>query len=296
MISKYIRLLRPKAWITFLFPFAVGLGLGITSDSDWYDVIFSFLVFVCWMSFSFILNSIADKDVDRLHNGRSKDMNLAYQPIATGEISNKMGLYLGIVFLSLSILFAWMINPIFFMLILIIDGVGYVYSAPPFRFKAKPVGDVLCNTIAGGVIFVAGLSIGGANMNPLLVIGAFFMASIFYIPTVVTDYEFDKKAGLKTSAVYFSPKKMVRAMYPLTIFLIIIALIIFITSNLELKILALIVILYSITSSIVVNKKLVGKRLFVHENWILIPFVILSVVFVLYGILKLIGLITINIG
>jgi 4-hydroxybenzoate polyprenyltransferase len=248
------------------------------------------------MSFSFILNSIADKDVDGLHDGRSKDMNLAYQPIVTGEISNKIALYLSIIFLSLSILFAWMINPLFFILILIVDAVGYIYSIPPFRFKAKPVGDILCNTTAGGVIFIAGLSIGGTNMNPLLMIGAFVMASIFYIPTVVTDYEFDKKAGLKTSAVYFSPKKMLLAMYPLTFILGILTLVIFITSNLELKILVLIIILYAIPSTIVVNKKLIGKRLFIHENWILVPFVILSIIFVGYGILKLFGIINLNIS
>jgi 4-hydroxybenzoate polyprenyltransferase len=294
MTSKYIRLLRPKAWITFLFPFTVGLGLGITSDSYWYHIIFSFIAFICWMSFSFILNSIADKDVDRLHDGRSKDMNLAYQPIATGEISDKYAFTLSIIFLSLSILFAWFIHPIFFILIFIVNGIGYVYSMPPFRFKATPVGDILCNTIAGGLIFIAGLSIGGANMNPLLMIGAFIMGSIFYIPTVVTDYEFDKKAGLKTSAVYFSPKKMVLAMIPLTLILIIISLFIFLTSNIELRLLAIIIIFYSIPSTIVVNMKLVGNRLFIHENWILVPFVILSIIYVVYGILKLFGLIILN--
>ncbi len=290
MISIYLRLLRPKAWITFFFPFTVGLGLGITSESNWLHIIFSFIVFSCWMSFSFIVNSIADKDVDRLHDGRSKDMNLAYQPVATGEISDKKALYLGTLFLFLSILFAWLINPLFFILILIVDGVGYIYSMPPFRFKARPVGDIFCNTTAGGVIFIAGLSIGGANMNPLLMIGAFLMASIFYIPTVVTDYEFDSEAGLKTSAVYFSPKKLLMAMYPLTFILIIICLIIFIISNVELKVLALIAIFYSIPSTIVVNKNLVGKRLYIHENWILVPFMILSIVFVGYGALKLFSL------
>lgn len=296
MKSKYIRLIRPKAWITFLFPFTVGLGLGMTSDGNLLHVIFSFIAFSCWMSFAFIVNSIADKDVDRLHDGRSKDMNLAYQPLATGEISDKKALYLSIIFLLLSILFAWLINPLFFILIIIVDGVGCIYSMPPFRLKAKPVGDILCNTIAGGVIFVAGLSIGGANFNPLIILGAFVMACIFYIPTVVTDYEFDKKAGLKTSAVYFSPKKILLAMYPLTAFLVIFALYIVMTSNLELRVLALIAIVYTITSTIVVNTKLIGKRLFVHENWILVPFITLSIVFVGYGILKLFGFLILDIS
>ena len=103
MRSKYVRLLRPIAWITFLLPFAVGLGLGITSDSNLLHIIFAFIAFSCWMSFSFIVNSIADKDVDKLHNGRSKDMNLAHQPIATSEITEKKALYLSMIFLFLSI-------------------------------------------------------------------------------------------------------------------------------------------------------------------------------------------------
>jgi len=89
MISKYIRLLRPIAWITFLLPFSVGLGLGTTQKSVPYHILFAFLAFISWMSFSFILNAIADKNVDKLHDGRSKDMNLAMQPIVTGEISLK---------------------------------------------------------------------------------------------------------------------------------------------------------------------------------------------------------------
>ena len=39
-------------------------------------------------------------------------------------------------------------------------------------------------------------------MNIMMILGVFTMIVIFYIPTVVTDYEFDKKAGLKTSAIF----------------------------------------------------------------------------------------------
>ena len=39
-------------------------------------------------------NAIGDKEVDKFHNGRSKDMNLAHQPLVTGEITKKEGLYI----------------------------------------------------------------------------------------------------------------------------------------------------------------------------------------------------------
>ena len=292
MKSKYFRLLRPVAWITFLLPFSVGFGLGITSDSYLFHVVFAFIAFSAWMSFSFIVNALADKDVDKLHNGRSKDMNLAYQSIVTGEITENEALCLSILFLFSSIIFAWLVNTLFFLLILIVDVVGYIYSMPPIRLKAKPVTDIICNTTAGGLIFVAGLSIGGANLYPLIILGAFVMTSIFYIPTVVTDFEFDKKAGISTSAVYFSPKKLLQAMYPLTVFLVVIGLIILLTENLELKLIALLMIIYTIPSTIVANRKLKGERLFIHENWILVPFVLFSAVFIIYGIFKILDLFT----
>ena len=98
MNSKYWRLIRPIAWITFLLPFSVGLGLGISSESNPFHVVFAVVTFVFLMCFCFVVNTIADKDVDKYHNGRSKDMNLAQQPIATGEISMKDAQYLSIVF------------------------------------------------------------------------------------------------------------------------------------------------------------------------------------------------------
>ena len=289
MKSKHIRLLRPIAWITFLYPFSVGFGLGVTSDSNPLHVIFAFIAFIFWMSFCFVLNAVGDKDVDKFHTGRSKDMNLAYQPLVTGEVTEKKALYLSIMFFIFSLLFAWLVNSLFFLLILIVDVLGYIYSMPPTRFKTKPIGDILCNTLAGGTIFIAGLSIGGTNMNPLAILGVFIVASNFYIPTVITDHEFDKKAGLTTSAVFFGPKKLLQMMYLLTAIAVIIWLIVFLINNLELKVLALLVIIYIIVFTLASNAKLKGERLNIHENWILVPFALMSAAFVIYGILKLLG-------
>ena len=289
MKSKHIRLLRPIAWITFLYPFSVGFGLGVTSDSNPLHVIFAFIAFIFWMSFCFVLNAVGDKDVDKFHNGRSKDMNLAYQPLVTGEVTEKKALYLSIMFFIFSLLFAWLVNSLFFLLILIVDVLGYIYSMPPTRFKTKPIGDILCNTLAEGTIFIAGLSIGGTNMNPLAILGVFIVASNFYIPTVITDHEFDKKAGLTTSAVFFGPKKLLQMMYLLTAIAVIIWLIVFLINNLELKVLALLVIIYIIAFTLASNAKLKEERLNIHENWILVPFALMSAAFVIYGILKLLG-------
>ena len=293
MKSKYIRLVRPVAWIVFLLPFSVGFGIGATKNTNPFHIIFSLIAFVSWMSFSFILNSLSDKDVDKFHDGRAKDMNLSNQPFVTGEISEKTALFIALILVIISLFFAWLVNYLFFTLFIIANIIGYIYSMPPTRFKTKPIADILCNALAAGAALIAGLSIGGTNMNLLFILGSFIAASVFYIPTVVTDYDFDKKAGLKTSAVFFGPKKILMAMYPLTFVILAIFTFVFLTTNVELKIFSLIIIVYTLIFVIASNIKFRDGRLYAHENWIFVPFILLSVGYFIYGFLKIADLIAI---
>jgi len=293
MKLRYIRLIRPLGWLPYLSPFAVGFALGITSSSNLFHVIFSFIAFCCCGSFCFTINAITDKDTDRFHDGKSKDINLTYQPIVTGEITEKQALILSMIFLFFSLFFAWLINILFFLLTLIINAFGCMYSMPPTRLKAKPIGDILCNTIVGGIIFLAGLSIGGKNMIPLLIMVAFLSPPVYYIPTVITDYKFDKKAKLKTSAIFYGPKKILRVIYPLSALVILIYLILFLSYNLEIKVISLQVIISILSVVLLSNIKLKEKRMSIHKNWMFIPLALKSTVFIVYGILKLVGLIII---
>jgi len=291
MKSKYIRLVRPVAWIVFLLPFSVGFGIGATKNTNPFHIIFALIAFVSWMSFSFILNSLSDKDVDKFHDGRAKDMDLSNQPFVTGEISEKTALFIALILVIISLFFAWLVNYLFFTLFIIANIIGYIYSMPPTRFKTKPIADIQCNALAAGVALIAGLSIGGTNMNLLFILGSFIAASVFYIPTVVTDYDFDKKAGLKTSAVFFGPKKILMAMYPLTFVILAIFTFVFLTTNVELKIFSLIIIVYTLIFVIASNIKFRDGRLYAHENWIFVPFILLSVGYFIYGFLKIADLI-----
>jgi len=293
MKSKYIRLVRPVAWIVFLLPFSVGFGIGATKNTNPFHIIFSLIAFVSWMSFSFILNSLSDKDVDKFHDGRAKDMDLSNQPFVTGEISEKTALFIALILVIISLFFAWLVNYLFFTLFIIANIIGYIYSMPPTRFKTKPITDILCNALAAGVALIAGLSIGGTNMNLPFIIGCFIVASVVYIPTVVTDYDFDKKAGLKTSAVFFGPKKVLMALYPLTFVILVIFTFVFLTTNVELKISSLIIIVYILIFVIASNIKFRDGRLYAHQNWIFVPFILLSVGYFIYGFLKIADLIAI---
>ena len=293
MKYKYVRLIRPVAWIVFLFPFCVGFGLGARQGTDLFDVIFALIAFAACMSFCFMINCFADKEVDKFHDGRAKDMNLSAQPFVTGEVSEKMAFYIAVIFLIISLFFAWLVNYFFFSLMIIGNCIGFIYSMPPTRFKTKPVGDILCNASAAGVVLIAGFSIGGANFNLAFIIGCFVTAAVVYIPTVVTDYDFDLKAGLKTSAVFFGPKRILRALYPLTFVIIAIFTYVFLTTGFELKISSIIIIVYVLVFVIAANVKFRGGRLYAHQNWILVPFFLLSIAYFIYGLLKIADLILI---
>ncbi len=79
-IYSYYLLLRPVAWICFLLPFAVGLGVGAGEKTELFKVFLATISFASWMSFSFVVNAIYDKEVDKYHDGRTKDVNLSKQP------------------------------------------------------------------------------------------------------------------------------------------------------------------------------------------------------------------------
>jgi 4-hydroxybenzoate polyprenyltransferase len=239
-----------------------------------------------------MLNSYSDKEVDKFHDGRAKDMDLSDQPFVTGEIKEKSAIYLAVIFLFISLFFAWLINYFFLILFVIANLIGFIYSMPPTRFKTKPVTDILCNASAACVALIAGLSIGGANMNITFIIGTFFTASTFYIPTVITDYDFDKKAGLKTSAVFFGPKKILGALNPLTFAILALFTYVFLTTDFELKITSLMIIIYSLIFVAASNLKFKDGRLHAHQNWILVPFILLSVIYFIYGFLKIAGIIS----
>jgi geranylgeranylglycerol-phosphate geranylgeranyltransferase len=290
MISKYIRLVRPASWSAFLPTFAIGFALGITPSSDVFTVIYGFVAIAFGMSFCLTLNTLGDIDVDRFQNKDTKDINLARQPIVTGEITEKKAIYLSVVFLFFCLFFAWFVSLQFFLLRLLINAWGIIYSLPPMRFKARPIGDILSNTMASGLVFIAGLSMGGDNMFLLLILVRFISPPIYYIPTPVWDYKFDKKVGLKTSAVYFGPKRLMQARYPFVILSLILHAYIILIYDFEIQVISLVSITSIIIATVFPIMKMKNKNVWSNINWITVPLTLEAAVYIIYGLLKLYGI------
>jgi len=287
--SWFIRLIRPVGWIVFLFPVTVGFYLGASNDTSPVSIVCGFSAVFLVLCFGFSANALGDVDVDKHHNGRSKDMNLSFQPLVTAETSINQVKLLCLVFLAGSLFCAAVVGFSFLLTIILLHAIGYVYSLEPFRMKKRPIGDILCNALLGVFFFLAGVTIGEVAVPFLLIIAVFLMASNFYIPTVMTDYEFDKKAGLRTSAVVYRGARLINTMYVLTAALCVVSIVLVFSATFEVQMIAVMMGIYTPLFTVVTKKRLQGTDLLLHKNWILLPFGCLSVVFFCLGLVNIIA-------
>ncbi len=224
---KYIRLFRLKSTLIYLFPFALALSVGLEQTSrgtarpvpySWATVIFAYIAYFSGSFFSSTLNFYADVPADRVHDGLYKDQDISRQPFVTGEMSTLETVLTfavtGIGCVVFSLLVNWRFAAFMLGAVLLL---GVLYSHPWFRFKEKPVLDVVTNATGAVLVLYAGMAIVSLDYPPIqpIVFGWLFSAAM-YIPSVANDVPFDEAAGYRTSGVVFGQKRMIYAMVPLT--------------------------------------------------------------------------------
>jgi 4-hydroxybenzoate polyprenyltransferase len=227
---KYWRLLRIKISLAYFFPMAFGFSIAADANPciPWYGALFAFLAFFCGSLFASTLNFYVDVEADRDFNSRFKDMDLARQPFVAGEMGSRETT---LVFLlsaagcvTFSLLAGWR-TAVFLVGFVVV--VGFLYSHPRLRLKARPVTDMLCNVAGMGLTLYAGLSLGyiGAGGNAqhpggppvlFLVWGALFI-TVVYVPTVANDVPFDRAAGYRTSGVVFGAQNLIYSLVPMVL-------------------------------------------------------------------------------
>lgn len=86
---------------------------------------------------------------------------------------------------------------------------GWLYSAPPIRLKARPGADVVANAVVVGVLApVAGWSLHRpvGDYPVVLAVLGLLLAAALYLPTTVLDVDADEAAGDTTAAVRWTPQ------------------------------------------------------------------------------------------
>lgn len=228
-VTKYLKLARITAWPAFSLTFVIPFAVGAHAETNWPSALIGFLALFSFAGFAFALNFYADKDTDRYHDGIQKDFNLRQQPLVTGEITEWQCKVFCIVALLVAIVLGFLVSNLFGLLVILacLCG-GVLYSHPKIRLKAKPVGDILCISLLGLLAPSAGYTLGAGELpTPLMMLFWFLVTATGYIATVVSDYEFDLKAKLRTSAAFFGQGRLLKAMAIGCLFSLVVAFFIF---------------------------------------------------------------------
>lgn len=222
---KYIRLFRLKSTLIYLFPFVLALSVGLQQVQQgtarpvpysWVTVLFAYLAYFSGSFFSSTLNFYADVPADRVHDGLYKDQDISKQPFVSGEMSKLETVLVfsitGVGCVVFSVLVNWRFAVFMLSAVLLL---GMLYSHPWFRFKEKPVLDIVTNATGAVLILYAGMAIVSMDNPPFIpILFGWLFSAAMYMPSVANDEPFDKAAGYRTSGVVFGQKRLVYAMIP----------------------------------------------------------------------------------
>ncbi|GLY97630.1 UbiA family prenyltransferase [Actinoplanes sp. NBRC 103695] len=143
-------------------------------------------------------NDLYDLPSDRINPRK------ATAPLVTGALSPELlrRWHRGSAAATLGV--AAVLGPVFLAGAVLVLGLGWVYSVPPLRLKARAGADVVVNALVVGVLApVAGWALHRpvtAYPSMMLILGL-LLAAALYLPTTVIDVAADRAAGTVTSAV-----------------------------------------------------------------------------------------------
>lgn len=201
-ISGVIRLTRWREHVPFTIPLTLAGGLlavqATQANVDWR--LFAVIIAnILAMSFAFMINDVEDAPDDAL-DPKKKQHNV----ISSGVLTRREG---------------WIVTWLTFAIALVlygISGIGtlilggltlilcYLYSAHPFRLKARPLTDVVSHALMlSGLLVMTGYFAYDADPQAgwLVIIAAILFSAYGQFYNQIDDYEVDKEAGLKNTVV-----------------------------------------------------------------------------------------------
>ncbi len=200
---------RPWFWFVSLVPYYLGVVLAtrqlVPPVADWPVLALGAVVIgpLMWISV-LAVNDAHDLRGDRLNPRK------AGSPLVGGRLTPAGAQVLALLAGVLAVAAALFVSPLFALGTAIVLLVGWAYSAPPLRLKARPGFDVAVNALAIGA---AGQLAGWSLLRPLAefpwpmaVLGTLVGAAL-YVPTTLADLEADRISGYTTVAVRLGPRR-----------------------------------------------------------------------------------------
>jgi len=140
--------------------------------------------------------------------GDLRNPRKANSPLTSGRLSQSTvrGIAYGAAFVALAASLA--VGGVFAAGALLALALGWLYSAPPVRLKARPGADVAANALALGAL---GPLAGWTALHPLsgfpwaIAVQGVLVGAALYLPTTLADYHCDLVIGYRTIAVRLGP-------------------------------------------------------------------------------------------
>ncbi len=198
-----LKIARPRFWSYTIGPFLIGTALATSNLSVFFSCDFwlffgYFLLPANWLIYG--INDVFDIATDQLNPKKQ-----AQETYAQDQIKK---VYMSVIFIALltSIwLFIYASASVKFSL-LVFWFLSFFYSAPPLRFKARPILDSLSNILylIPGIIGFQ-LTNGGA-LSWVFLLTAASWTTAMHLFSAIPDIEADQIAGIATSATWFGQR------------------------------------------------------------------------------------------
>lgn len=200
MFQRILKTSRPRFWLYLAGPYLIGLAFLYRQPSfvfEW-KYLFIFLFFLFPMNFLlYSVNDFFDQDTD------------ANNPKKSVKESRFDSEYKSIIFLTQSIsavwaliILAWLlptsVEKLVFVIFLLLS---FFYSTPPVAFKRRPFLDSLSNVLyfLPGVLAVYHSP--QLSIDVTIIIALTCWTTAMHLFSAIPDIEYDKKAGIRTTAV-----------------------------------------------------------------------------------------------
>ena len=203
--SKLAAILRLSRWrehVPFTIPLTLLGGLLAVEPAgesvDWrlFVVLAANALAMC---FAFMLNDVEDAPDDALEPAKRE-----HNVISGGLLSRREGMFA-----------SWLICAVSLLLFVVAGGwalalggatlaLCYLYSAHPFRFKARPLTDFLSHALMlSGLLVAAGYATYSGDIGGiwLVALAAALFSAYGQFYNQVEDYDLDKSAGLRNTVV-----------------------------------------------------------------------------------------------
>jgi 4-hydroxybenzoate polyprenyltransferase len=205
-ITIYLRALRWRSWISWLFFFGLGSTLFVIPPYTVLPIAISFSIVTGAI---FVLNQYFDRKSDILNPQKR------HLPVAAGELSPKQSSVLVVSLFAIGLLVAAVVDYTLLFLFVTYIGVGIVYSTPPFHFKKRPVIDLLTVGVGSGILpFLIGMQVSNqmlieSSLSLILIciIPLFLFQIASHIFQAIGDYEADKEEKITTFVVRYGKEK-----------------------------------------------------------------------------------------